>query len=515
VEKILSAVKEQLPKFNDKALIELRKKELDNAIDFIRERIEEALIIIREDVHLELLEIVPPYERVSYELKANRITNSVNIDSNEMVLVKFVFRFGDEKFDKYLYVPYRFEDTFTIINGTKYNFQLCLIEKIFSRINNGFTIKLLRSPISFWKNKLFSFTTIDGSTTITETAIEVKIYYKKQNKNRNRLRPTLVHYLLCKFGFNGSLDKLDIPRDKCLFVKDKDDDPDYVFFKAQNIAMQRKPILLKVHKSLLKRNDVRRFIVAVLYINNGFKKILYDDLIMDSITVYRVMLGRIIYSKDIVAISAFNYMTDHINSFDSYLDTITKTMFHNEGIMINDIYEMLVYIFYNIDRILLEYTNNNFYNKRFTSFYLAIIDTLVVSLNNSIYDNEKDKNRQHLLSVIKKMLSIFPRRIIKDLYSGPNVRMNPDQYNDNTLLSTGMKLIKQLGVNKTNSSTAIGAPVNKFHPSFVAVESLVGFASSNPSTNAIINPFVEIDDHGGIIKDSKRCEEIDKLKKYF
>ena len=116
---IMEEVKRRLPKFNDNTLIDLRKNEMGNLIEFIVERLREALTVIKR-VELVEYRIVPPHDRILNDIANHRIKRSVDIMTNEAALVQFVFRLEDGEIidDKYLYVPYMHENGFLVYNGT-------------------------------------------------------------------------------------------------------------------------------------------------------------------------------------------------------------------------------------------------------------------------------------------------------------------------------------------------------------------------------------------------------------
>jgi len=515
VKEIIAAVKKQLPKFNEDIIRGIRTKEIDGAVDFIVERIREAILVIGEDVELMGWQTVSPYERAIYEINNSKISKSVSIYPDEVILIKFIFRFETTTFEKLLYIPYIFEDYNIVVGGTKYTMQLNMTEKLFSKMRNGVTIKVIRSPISFWKDKLFNYTGVVSDKTYTDTVITTKIHYRKSSSAKNKLRPTVIHYLICKFGFEGTLDRLNIPRDQCLFVQNinKEDTETFEYFRAQSGSSKQEGVYLKINKELLKKVYVKRFVASILYVMTGFRKIHFDTLISDSTTMFKIWLGKIIYNKNTGSASALNYMDSHIESFDNYLDTLIRTIFHSEGIMVNDIYDLLVYIFFNIDEILLKYPNNNFYNKKINILNAVIIDTIVTSLYTSIYKHEKNKNSKNMLKVVSDMLAIFPRHIIKKMNKSVNVKFNANYYNDNGLISIWGKMTKRLG-SSTASGNTLQAPVNRFHTSFITTESMVGFSSANPDSNALINPFVVIDENGGVLK-TKFSDRADRMNQFL
>ena len=107
--------------------------------------------------------------------------------------------------------------------------------------------------------------------------------------------------------------------------------------------------------------------------------------------------------------------------------------------------------------------------------------------------------------IVSRSLDVIPRFILKRMHASDNVRFNANVYNDNWLVAIGAKMVKRLSATtkstkgssqKRSHGNGINAPVNKFHPSMIVVESAVGF-SSRPGMNALINPFSEVDEYGG------------------
>lgn len=526
INEVISAVKKQIPKFNDDLIVDLRKREIANLTEFIAERYRECCIVA--DANLELIgyHVLPPGERLIYELTENskKKKNNISIRSDEAVLTIYTFRYCDQTFTVPLYIPYIYEDSCLIVGNTHYECMLNVTEKLFSirTGSNGVTIKVIRSPISFYKNYLHTFADEVTNEQFVGSIVACKIHSKKTPKTK-KTKPTVIHYLLCKFSLQEVMLRFNLDPNAVIFVEKEPFEEGYHYFKIKNTVTDQ--IFLKVRKDAMLESKLFYDIVStIVYILSSFRFITYKELINNSQTVFRIILGKLIHSVNTNSIHALSYMARHIESVDTYLDNYTKDLFKAEGITITDIYDLLCFIQINISKIIIDYPNNNMYNKRVEAINNVIIDGLVRNLNLNIYKFERKDDFSYMLKSLTRAFSIHPRSVLKNLGSSESVRFSSSGiYGDNWLLNIGDKVLKRLSAttkppsagkegSKVHSS-GINAHVNKFHPSMLVVESAIGF-SSKPGSNCLVNPYVMIDNTGGFIRPSS-ATEIDDIYKYL
>ncbi len=521
---ILSEIKHQLPKFNDDVIIGLRKREVEGLLDFIAERYKECCIVADENLEFIGYSILSPNERLIYELTdSKRKKNNISIKSDEAILAVYNFKYYDQTFKVPIYVPYIYENSSIIVNNTQHECLLNMTEKLFSvrSRSKGITIKVIRSPISCHKNILHTFNDEVTNEQFVGSIVSCKIYYKKLPKSK-KTKPTIIHYLLCKFSLEETLSKFGINPDHIKFIESEDFSPDHYYFKIKNTSTDQ--IYLKVNKDAMNENRVLYDIVAtIIYILSSFRFITYNELISDSKTIFRIILGKLIHSNNTNRIQALSHMTRHIESVDTYLDNYNKGIFKAGGIIVNDIYDLFVFIQTKIGAIIIDYPSNNMYNKRIEAINNVIVDGLVKTLNLNIYGFERKADFGHMFKSISRAFSVHPKIILKNLSNNESVRFSSSGiYGDNWLLSIGDKVIKRLSASikpskqkdgtKTYTS-GINSYANKFHPSMISIESAIGF-SSKPGSNCLINPYVRIDETGGFLK-PESIEEIDKIKEYL
>jgi hypothetical protein len=515
-------MKRDVPKFNDSVIKDIRKDEVEGMIEFIIDRYNECISVMDEDIQFIGYDILSPAETLKYELTANYKKNLINIRDDEAILVDFKFRYNDAEFVKKLYIPYIFENSSLIVNSVRYECLLRMTEKVFSvRKDNGITIKLIRSPISFWKSQLHAYKCVVSEMPFISSLVTCMLYYNKASKSKKRLKPTIVHYLLCKFPLPELLSMFGYQPDDAIYTKTIDDEENYYYFKIQNITLQRGPVLLKVKRSTMDTGEhtklFRDIIGNISYILSTFRSVNLDNLVQTGTIYYRIFLGKINHNVNLDNVSALDYMNSHIKSIDTYLDSYSKKVFESNNLYVDDIYDLLGYILVNIDQIVMMHPNNDLYNKRLDTINGVIIDGLFRSLYYKIYKMDKRPNSTHMNENVLNSLNIIPRYILKHLSESENVRYNSSVYNDNWLLSIGMKVSKSLssttrrGSTKTSYSNEIALPKNIYHPSNMVVESAIGFSRA-VSKNSVINPYAEVDQVQGFVKNDMALLADDLIK---
>lgn len=506
---MFGAVKEELPKFNDYLLRDFRKEQIDKCIEFMHVVYQEAVKLFNGSLQYLGYRILSPERRINYSVENILIKGRVNIQASELQLVEYMFQFEDQLFPVYIYLPYLSNGAITI-NDTRYYLQLPIIERTIYRVTDGVIIKVLRSPLQFWRTEQYSYMSTNGQS-FFDAIITTKVHYKKGKSNTARnTRTPLLLYLLSQYDF--------IYLQKNIFGLSTDDvqftsenyanDEEYLFFKC------RDGIYLRVHKdNVMSDITFRRYIASLLYIISGVKRYSIADLYNQ--TFYRTLLGKNLYGQATKEGLAAGHAESDLNSLRTYLDQYTKHELELLHIYCNDIFDLFVVVFFNIDNWLLEYSPNNLFAKRIGGIDLILMG-MVKATFTRFYDTLR-KNKIITAKNIRSMLKMDPMTI-SGLYKIPSLQPNSSLYNDNVLLSTLVKKVRLTSTqeNRKKKTNLITAKEHQFHPSFLAIESALAISSSSPGVSGDINPFAQIDTMGYFQEDKMPWyDEILPLSKYL
>ena len=223
----VAAVKEELPQFNKYLLIGYRQDQVKRFASFIDGVFNHAIELFHGKLEYRGYCVLSPIKRIQYCAGNNLIHGKMNIQKSELELLEFMFVYENQSIPVYLYVPYLHNGALQI-NDTKYYIQLAIIERMIYRVTDGVIIKVLRSPLQFWRSEQLVYrSTRKENNTYCDAVITVKAHYRKSNSNRRKT--PLVLYLLAKYDFDYVLRNIfGLPEEALSFVE-KDDPEDKNF----------------------------------------------------------------------------------------------------------------------------------------------------------------------------------------------------------------------------------------------------------------------------------------------
>jgi hypothetical protein len=513
---IIRQVNANLPDFNRTLLIDYREKEVSNTEIFVETVFKEALKLFNGQIKYLGYRICSLEERLADELNTkNIVTNGKNnIRVTEIKLAEYRFEFEEEVYSVKLHIPYLYKGRM-IINNTDYAIQLSVAEKVFAIIKDGIVARVIRSPIRSNKNIVIVAESTTGNR-YYDSVITIKIYYNKR-KNRPKAFPTIIHYLLCRYGLVDTLGLFNISKNDVSVVNviDEDDLDTFEYFPCSKVKKGGTPLYLKVDKKIMTIDNIlqRRVVISLLYLLQVFNQHTIEDLYDPDATIYKILLGKLTHGPNTKNASALDYMNDHISSLETYLDPVTKQRLAAMGIYVNNIYDLLIFIFKNMSSHLMENKRNDLYNRRIDIVDDLFLKTIVKTIYLKFYNYERKPLSQ---KSIKTMLKI-PRDIILKISQKQSVIMSPSTYNPNELLSYLIKKIRASGTG-TNNKQGTGLIRSKeqlLHPSTGYVESLLSYGNNNPGSSGHINPFLEINPEDGFVVKAEFTKEFEKIRPYL
>ena len=343
----IGSVKEKLPRFNDYLLKGYREEQVNRFDEFIHVVFQEAIQLFNGDLKYHGYRVLSPERRISYNIENGLVKGRVNIQRSELKLLEFMFEYEDQMIPVYLYLPYLFNNAL-IINDTKFYIRLAIIDRMIFRVTDGVIVKVMRSPLQFWRTEQFTYTDTKG-TTYFDNIITVKAHYRKKSSSSNTKSKTpVVLYLLSIYNFDYTVTKVfGLPVGSVSFVeKPKEYDEQFTYFKC------KEDIYLKVEtESVMNDLSFRRFVASLLYIVNMVKRYTIADLYNQ--TYYKMILGKNLYGSSTKEALAAGHAESHLDSLKTYLDRYTKKELEMLHIYCNDVFDLFVSVFFNIDNWLI------------------------------------------------------------------------------------------------------------------------------------------------------------------
>lgn len=513
---IIRAVSDALPKFNDDLLRTYPQKRMAECADFVAMAYKEAMDFLGNEIEYKGYRVLSPEERVAFEMtmkKAGRkgaVRAGAPIAISELELVVYEFVSGPNVARIHVYLPY-LVDGQMIVRGTRTFLMYGITEKTFSRTGkNGITLRVIRQLLNFYKDIHFMMTSVSSDWASNEFIITCKLH-KRDSKRRN-VKMTVTHYLLCKYGLMGLLERFGIPAKAVTLVTEITDTSRYEYFHARKLdAADDEPIYMKVRKTVLENPIWRKLLANILYLISQFKgHETIEDLLHESQTRYLVYLGDLLYQNFSEAKDASQGAT-HFYSVNFFLDPMTRNRLKAFGIDVRNIWDLLQYVFTEIDTILLNTSHQDMYDKRIVITDLMLTKLFVVQIFHKAYrvqQNARKFDKNTLSSTVK----INPT-VIRSIDRVENaVSVKSDIVNGNAFLAFMTKRIRLSGSKASRGS--LNAEDMRFHSSVAVVEALIGTVGGT-SVSGDINPFLELGPEGGIIRPETHADEIDSLKDFI
>lgn len=484
----IGEVSNRLPKFNDYVLKDYRKEQVARFPEFINVVFQEAVKLFNGDLKYLGYRTLSPERRIAYSVENGLIKGRVNIQQSELELLEFQFEYDEQLIQVYLYLPYLYQGAL-VINDTRYYMHLAIIERMIYRVTDGVIIKVMRSPLQFWRTEQYLYSSESGKE-YADAIITVKAHYRKERPSSKPIKTPLILYLLAQYEFDHVVSNvLGLPRGSVTFVKEpKKNDEHFEYFKC------RDEIYLKVNiETVMNDTSFRRFVASLLYILNMIKRFSISDCY--DRTFYKMILGKNLYGMSTKEALAAGHAEGHLDSLKTYLDQFTKRELALMRIYCEDIFDLFTAVFFNIDSWLVSYSPNDLFEKRIGGAELVLMD-MVKSIFTRFYDTIK-KNKVVTIKNIRSMLKMDPMRIT-GVWKVASLTPISSLYNDNILIPILIKKIRQSSTqeNAKKSNNLISSKEHQMHPSFTAIESPLSISVSNPGVSGDINPFVQINNMG-------------------
>lgn len=508
--KLLKNASAELPPFNDYLLIGFRKQKIEEIKDYLNTVFGEMPMLFENGQIVRYIgyESLSPIEHVAYIKNRKIAKNSIEIQRSSFEVVKFNFDFNNKVYPVYVYIPYM-RNQMIWNSGNKYYLLLPEVERgglCCSR--DSIKLKVMRAILSFYRDEMYTFTAKSGKE-LKEVVPTAHIHQKKQSRAGRKLgRMPVILYDLVMYSFDQVVSLYGFGPDVMqVVVSDQNDSSDYEYFPIKG------QICLRVNKKSLENIFVRRFVVSYLRLCSACQDFILsiNDLLDNGDhTFYKITMGKYIFPEK-TEMSRGQLLYDnakkHLETTITILDPKTKHHLRSIGIKSADIFEFVKDVFFNIDQWVVGYDPIDLYNKK-----IASLEHLLTPLVNRV--------NRILFSILNNRTEKLDDNKMKDFVSkasqGKNwlsqntriFRVNPSVYNDNMFLSVLGKRFRSYddldssskGGKKKSSKKKIPKFQLKAHPSQLVVESVNAVPSASPVVSGEINPYLEIDSDGNIIR---------------
>lgn len=445
-------------------------------------------------------------------------------------MVEYRFQFNDEPpISRYMYLPFVGQAGTIYISGSRYVISPVLADRVISVTQDTIFIRVLKAKLTF--NRI-SYQYRAGPQVENVQVIWSRIH---NNKTANQtVRPTvkahhtLVHYLLCKYGFSEMFRKFlgfkPLVGGPEMDDQDKYPEKDWVVCRAverkskfrNSRAQYSLPSDIRVAIPAKRyTEEVKNLLAGFFYIVDHFPTRIRPEFV-DDCRLWMVLLGHIIWSGNYSEGKLYSDVLDHIASLDVYVDNITSRQLRDIGMPCADVYELFYRIIEKFNTWLLTSDDkvNTMYDKELSVLTFVCAD-FTNGINNFYFKLNASAKKDLTSRKIVDLMNMFLKQGLAYRLNRSHGEISTTSTSgDNKALKITNVLVPQTKSSKRASATqtSLTDPSLRLHASIAEIGGYACIPKSSPDGRARLNLTVNIGPSGLAERDPEIRPLIDSVQ---
>lgn len=475
-----------------------------------------------------------PLEGYKYQTRPLNNIRRYDINRNDIRMYVFDFEFNGTPMSKYIYLPFISRHGFMHMNGVKYVVSPVVADGIMTIKPNSIFVKLIKTKL--WFERFVCQVVVDGAREYVPVYFS-KIHHKESDGSAGgrmiKMKPTLVHYLCCKYGLTKTLELFGLTNVQMVDIQEFKQNPDR-YPKEDWVVIEstgKKPartcsymlytpmqylflVPRQQYESISTSPSVMGTLIYILEHFPSPRRMNPDT--VNNIDAWRLMLGESIRSSDEHYAVIKNAMDKHMISLDEYVDEMVHDDFKRIGLaQIDSVYKLFIFIVQNFNLMVSEVnkiaTSNSFYGKQLQVLQFLLfnivkaINRCYFELNSLRIEQDRDPNKNIKDDDIRKILNnIRPEEIMRIKEHAEIIPV--EDPTDLPLLKLGRIVVPQEKSDKlrtAKTSFDVNSPENKLNASLIEAGAALDMAKADPAGRNRINLFVNLSDDLTIVPNPK------------
>lgn len=469
-----------------------------------------------------------PQEEFALITKKKGAKRTFDVARSDIYMRKYFFRFkGEDLEPRPLFLPFVSDAGTIVISGSRFNISPILSDRVISVGVSSIFVRLLRDRLTF--ERMGQHFMIDGSRETVQVAWAL-IYHRnaKMKKMRQTVKAncTLMHYLLCKYGFTETFQRFG----NCHPViggaevnKNVYNEEEWVICQSTQVRpkgvgkgfWQPTNIRIAVRKDEL-TPMVKNMLGGFFYVADHFPDRVLPEYV-DAKRMWMILMGHIIFSGTINEGKLYDDVNDHMTSLDEYLDQLVTVKLRDIGIHVDDIYQLFGIVIANFNDWLLAATDKvaSVYDKEFSILYYVLYDITAAIFK--LYFKLKAASKKELTAkeIVATMNLTLRTGLIFSMTKNHGEVSNISSPGDNKAFKITSILIPQSGSSRMSSRkdrATLNDPAKRLHASIAEVCGYANLPKSAPDGRSRSNPHVLLDPKGVVLRNPAHVELLDSVQ---
>jgi len=471
-----------------------------------------------------------PFEEFYDEPRKKNNKRVVDIARSDISLVRFNFRYeGKDLPPKYIYLPFVGEAGSIVLGGSRFFISPVLSDIILSYEDDNIFVRLLRDKFTIRRIK-HNFA-IDGVRE-TESVAWSLIYHvnkdQRKQKKVSNAKTTLVHYLLCRYGFDEMFQRFGncLPVIGTHAIIPENYPPNewvicstYSFSvgKATGSRIYHEPTKIKL---AIRKKDftpmVKSLVVGFFYTVDHFPYRISPEYV-NSTRIWKTLMGLLLFGNELSEGRLHDDIDAHIRSLDEYVDTLTQPKFEMINLPCSDIYQFFAIAVEKLNEWIMQAPErtNSLYDKELSVLYDTFLPMTTAIFN--FYFKLKTAAAKGLTEkeVVKLMDMYIKPKSIFYLTKQPTGVSNMSYSGDNKLLKITTVMVpqknKNAGGNKGDDLESLSDKAKRLHVSFAEVGNFSNLPKSNPTGDSRVAPYLRLDPNGKVLQNPDRIHLLNEV----
>lgn len=464
--------------------------------------------------------------------KANKM--HYELSRSDVYLVKYLFTYnGEELRPVFMYLPFVSEAGLITIRGSTFVISPVLADKAVSVGEDSIFVPLTRDKLTFrrqWHHYILDGQRCAGSVVWSNMYHEPrKVRGASPTRKLITANAALAHYLFCKYGLQESFSRM--AHAEVVVGHAHEITPEHYPPEEWHICHSTgtKPVGFRAkfytptHVRLAIRKTHYNTIAAGLiagffYVADRFPERVVPEYVND-LTLWRVLLGQIIFGAEIPAGQLINRIDYHMESLDAYVDGMVREWLSEDGVHVNDLYELMTHIAETYSNRIAESGNSvaSMYGKRLMVLRYVLLDVIKAVFRTLYALQNAAKKRVTKEDITKKLQDNLKFRTI--------IRIN-NKHSEVTSVSSpsscmAFKVTSNIVLQSSISNTGTGAKsvtidTSKYlHASIAEAGQYNNLPKGEPTGRNRINPFASLGPDWSIIRNPVHIALLDSVQQAF
>lgn len=472
-----------------------------------------------------------PQEEFDQLTKLKNNKKQFDVARSDLYMMKYHFRYKGVEIEpaRYISLPFVGDAGTITLGGSRFNISPILSDRVISVGVANIFVRLLKARLTF--ERMGHRYMVDGKPETVQVAWSV-IYNK--NSRLKKLRATvkahctLMHYLLCKYGFSDTFLKYgnckpvvgraeinpnNFPEDEWVICTSANVKPRGItrgtYWEPSNIRVA------------VKRDEltpmVKNMIGGFFYVVDHFPTRVLPEYVDDT-RLWKILMGHIIFTGNYGDGKLLIDIGDHMQSLDDYIDTLVLQDLKEIGINIGDVYDLFGIIVEHFNDWLLAANDKvaSMYDKKLAILYYVLYE--ITSAIFKMYFKLKAASKQKELSakeIVNTMNMTLKTGLIYSITKNHGEVSTISVPGDNKAFKITSLLIPQSSSNRQGNRkdrAVLSDPAKRLHASIPEIGGYLNLPKSEPSGRSRLNQHAQIDDKGVIMRNPEFVELLDWIQ---